>query len=81
MSHDLDLEPHHWPEEELTERVEPRRSRYQRVMRFLTEAFEVGMVARSVGSPRNQDPVRNVAGIGISSERSRDANRGSSADD
>jgi hypothetical protein len=81
MSDDTDRDAHHWPEEEVTQRVEPVRTRSQRLIRFLQEAFGVGAVANSIASPRNQDPVRNVIGIGLSDDSSREANRGSSSPD
>jgi hypothetical protein len=65
---------HHWPEEERSQRVEPRLSRYRRVVRFLQGAFVLGAVDRSVSMPRNQDAMSNVIGMGVSGDASREAN-------
>jgi hypothetical protein len=67
-------QPLHWPDDEPTQRVEVKQTRYQRAVRFMQEAFGVGGVATSLGTPRNQDPMKNVIGIGLSADRSREAN-------
>jgi hypothetical protein len=65
---------HHWPEEEATQRIEPKLRRRQRIVRFMQEAFILGGVDRNFGTPRNQDPMRNVLGVGVVGDVSRSAN-------
>ena len=64
---------HHWPEEEPSQKITPRLSRYQRLIRFLGGAFALGAVDQSLGSPRNRGTAApDVIGIGISGEVSRE---------
>jgi len=72
---------HRWPEEEPTQRITPRLSRYQRVIRFLGGAFLLGGVDRNFGTPRNQASAPNVIGVGISGQVSREDMDGPSSDD
>jgi hypothetical protein len=72
---------HRWPEEEPTQRIAARPSRYQRVIKFLGGAFLLGGVDRNFATPRNQASAPNVIGIDISGELSREDKDGTPSDD
>jgi hypothetical protein len=75
------VDEHHWPEADATQRVTPKLSRYQRLIRFLQGAAALEAVDANVGLARGQNPMPNVMGIGMSEDLARDANQGTSRED